>query len=69
VVDGRFRGGHITRHYGQPSAGIHAVQLEMCMHCYMDDGAPFAFRPERAEQILPVLRAFVSTMIAWRPGA
>src|SRR5262249_30469762 len=30
VVDGRFKGGHITRHYGRPAEHVHAVQLEMC---------------------------------------
>ena len=30
VVDGRFKGGYITRHYGRPAEGVHAVQLEMC---------------------------------------
>ena len=29
ILNGRFTGGYITRHYGQPEAGIHAVQLEM----------------------------------------
>ena len=35
VVDGRFRGGYITRHYGRPRDGIHAVQLELAQRCYM----------------------------------
>jgi N-formylglutamate deformylase len=68
VVDGRFKGGYITRNYGRPDAAVHAVQLEMCMRCYMDEDAPFAFRPDRATQVLPVLQAFVQTMIDWRPG-
>jgi N-formylglutamate deformylase len=68
VADGRFKGGHITRHYGQPQQGVHAVQLEMCMHCYMDQEPPYGYRPDRAAGVLPVLRAFVQTMIDWRPG-
>ncbi len=37
VVNGRFKGGYITRHYGQPQEGIHAVQLELAQRCYMDE--------------------------------
>ncbi|HVK31221.1 MAG TPA: N-formylglutamate amidohydrolase, partial [Burkholderiaceae bacterium] len=33
VVDGRFKGGYITRHYGRPAQGRHAVQMEMGWHC------------------------------------
>lgn len=67
VVDGRFKGGHITRHYGRPDLGRHAVQLEMCWKCYMPEQQPFAIEPARAAQITPVLRALVQTMIDWRP--
>ena len=35
VVDGRFRGGWTTRHYGQPERGIHAIQMELAMRGYM----------------------------------
>jgi N-formylglutamate deformylase len=37
VLDGRFKGGYITRHYGRPADGVHAVQLEMCWRAYMDE--------------------------------
>ena len=32
VFNGRFKGGHITRAYGRPEQGVHAIQLEMCQH-------------------------------------
>jgi N-formylglutamate deformylase len=35
VTDGRFRGGWITRHYGKPRDGIHAVQMELAMRGYL----------------------------------
>ena len=37
VLNGRFRGGFITRHYGEPRNGIHAVQLEISQRVYMDE--------------------------------
>ncbi|MBN8426649.1 MAG: N-formylglutamate deformylase [Xanthomonadales bacterium] len=37
VIDARFKGGYITRHYGQPAQGIHAVQLELAQLTYMDE--------------------------------
>jgi N-formylglutamate deformylase len=67
VVDGRFKGGHITRHYGQPAQGWHAVQLEMCWSTYMAETAPYVIDPARAASIAPVLRALVQTLLDWRP--
>lgn len=68
VVDGRFKGGHITRHYGRPAENVHAIQLEMCWRCYMAEEPPYAIDPTRAAAVLPVLRALVQTMVDWRPA-
>lgn len=67
VVDGRFKGGYITRHYGRPNERQHAVQLEMCLRCYMEEGPPFAYEDERTRRVAPVLRRLVETMLSWRP--
>jgi N-formylglutamate deformylase len=67
VTDGRFKGGHITRHYGHPEDGVHAVQLEMCWRAYMDEGPPPAWSDARAAAITPLLRKLVQTMVDWRP--
>jgi N-formylglutamate deformylase len=67
VINGRFKGGHITRHYGQPAQGFHAVQLEMCWSTYMQESAPYTLYPQRVAQITPVLRGLVQAMLAWRP--
>ena len=37
VTNGRFRGGWITRHYGNPASGIHAVQMELAMRGYLHE--------------------------------
>ena len=68
VVDGRFKGGHITRHYGRPQSGIHAVQLEMCWRAYLDEAAPQRWSDEHAAAVQPLLRQLVQTMIDWKPA-
>ncbi len=59
VVDGRFKGGHITRHYGRPGDGIHAVQMEMVQAIYMLEDKrhppPRPFIEARASQLRPLL--------------
>ena len=67
VVDGRFKGGHITRHFGRPHEGLHAVQLEMCWRAYMDEAPPYRWHDHRAAEVRPLLRELVQTMMAWRP--
>lgn len=59
VIDARFKGGHITRHYGRPHAGVHAVQLEMARCLYMDEGEPFPYREDRAAAVLPTVESMV----------
>jgi N-formylglutamate amidohydrolase len=65
VLNGRFTGGYITRHYGRPDEGVHAIQLELAQVTYMDEQAPFAFREDRAAGIRPVLRPIVEAMLEW----
>ncbi|QJE00501.1 N-formylglutamate deformylase [Massilia forsythiae] len=65
VFDGRFKGGHITRAYGRPEQGVHAIQLEMCQCLYMDEAPPFAYRPALAARVQPLLRALLQAALAW----
>lgn len=65
VFNGRFKGGHITRFYGNPGAGVHAIQLEMCQCLYMDETPPFAYRPEVADKVQPLLHELLAAAIAW----
>lgn len=67
VVNGRFKGGHITRQYGQPSRRVHAVQLELAQRTYMNEDPPFEYRSNVAEKVRPILRNFVQAMIDWKP--
>lgn len=66
AVNGRFKGGYITRHYGDPAHDVHAVQLELAQRTYMRESEPYDYLPEKAEQVHPVLRRFVESMLAWR---
>ena len=65
VWNGRFKGGYITRAYGQPSQGVHAVQLEMSQILYMNETSPFNYRPDLAEQIQALIAQLLQTCIAW----
>jgi N-formylglutamate deformylase len=63
VVNGRFKGGYITRHYGRPDAGIEAVQLELAQYTYMDEDS-FEYLPERAAPVQAIIRALLETCLS-----
>lgn len=63
VLNGRFKGGYITRRYGAPAQGVHAVQLEMCQDLYMQEHSPYAFEAERAAALRPLLRTLLDTAL------
>jgi len=65
ALNGRFKGGHITRHYGQPQAGVHAIQLEMCQCLYMNEAPPFDYRPGLAGEVQPLLHDMMQAAIDW----
>ena len=66
VLDGRFKGGYITRHYGQPESGIQALQLEMAQAVYMQECPPEPLEGPMQE-LGELLGTLVSTLAAWRP--
>ena len=67
VVNGRFKGGYITRHYGRPHASVHALQLEMVQACYLDEAHPATFDDARAAALMTVLERLVIALSEWRP--
>ncbi len=58
VLNGRFKGGYITRHYGDPANGIQAVQLELAQRAYMDE-ATLDFDADLADRLRDTLRALL----------
>jgi N-formylglutamate deformylase len=62
VFNGRFKGGAITRTYGQPTQGIEAVQLELSQATYMDQTSPFDFREDLATKVRPLLHQLIGAL-------
>lgn len=64
AVNGRFKGGYITRRYGQPHAHVHAIQLEMCQSLYMEETLPFNYLPAQAEPTQAILKEMVEAALS-----
>ena len=57
VLNGRFRGGWTTRHYGRPKDNVHTIQLELAQRLYLDsERAPFTYCPDKAAQLQTVIK-------------
>lgn len=63
AVNGRFKGGYITRHYGEPGNRVHAIQLEIAQRVYLDE-ATTAFDAEKAGRLRATLRQLLETFLS-----
>jgi N-formylglutamate deformylase len=63
VVNGRFKGGYITRQYGAPAQGVQAVQLEISQRIYMDEDS-YEWHAGKAARTQIVLRELLNQMLA-----
>ncbi|MBK0326112.1 N-formylglutamate deformylase [Rhodobacteraceae bacterium F11138] len=63
VKNGRFKGGHITRHYGNPDQNIHALQLEIAQSTYMQEQAPWALVRDKSDRLSATIKTFVSAVL------
>ena len=69
MVNGRFTGGWITRTYGKPAAGVHAVQMELALRGYLaDETDPVRWDPAFAQPIQRTLRAVLEACLAFARG-
>lgn len=64
VVNGRFVGGHITRHFGVPAERIHAVQIELSQATYLDESAR-RWNSAKAERVQSVFGKLFDALHAW----
>ena len=68
VLNGRFRGGWATRHYGKPATNVHAIQMETVQSAYLEtEAAPFAFSQTKAAKLRPVLANILKTLAEFKP--
>ena len=64
VVNGRFKGGWTTRHYGRPESGFHAIQMELAQCNYMQESPPWNYGAENLELLRARLRQILVAMLA-----
>jgi N-formylglutamate deformylase len=63
VVNGRFKGGWTTRHYGRPAQGVHAIQMELTQATHLaGEAPPFAYSPGKADRLRVHLRAILTEL-------
>ncbi|WP_027288769.1 N-formylglutamate deformylase [Rhodovibrio salinarum] len=65
AVDHPFKGGFITRSYGRPDEGTHALQLELAQRTYMQESPPWTYSNKGGGLVRPHLRRIVETMRDW----
>jgi N-formylglutamate deformylase len=61
IYNGRFKGGYITRTYGDPKNNIHAIQLELSQNTYLDEPSNH-YNEQKTEQVKKQLRTFVQCL-------
>ncbi len=69
VLNGRFRGGWTTRHYGRPDDGLHAIQMELAQSTYLAaEAPPRSIDSARADRLRQHLGAILTTLATWSPA-
>ena len=69
IVNGRFKGGYITRRYGSPAHRVHAVQIELNQRTYLVGGTRFVWDHAKADAISAVLHRVCAAMLGWARDA
>lgn len=68
TLNGRFKGGWTTRHYGRPADNLHAIQMELAQSTYMTEAAPWTYLPEKADQLRAHLSDILTLLKQWSPA-
>ncbi len=69
VLNGRFKGGWTTRHYGRPDRGLHAIQMELAQSSHLaTEAPPFALDPDKAARLRPILAQMLTRLAALVPS-
>lgn len=68
VLNGRFKGGWTTRHYGRPAEGLHAIQMELAQSTYLtEEAAPWTYDNAKADRLRAHLKDILESLAAWAP--
>ena len=68
TLNGRFRGGWTTRHYGRPEQGVHAIQMELAQSTYLqDENSGWTYAPDKAAKLRPHLQTILETLADLAP--
>jgi formiminoglutamase len=66
TLNGRFKGGWTTRHYGQPETGVHAIQMELTQSSHLSaEAAPFDLDPDKMQNLRVHLKAILASIEEW----
>jgi formiminoglutamase len=64
VLDGRFKGGWITRRYGRPDARVHAIQMEIAQSAYLEsEASPWIFDAAKAKPLQDMLASLIAALL------
>ena len=66
VVNGRFKGGWTTRHYGRPANNVHAIQMELAQRTHLiAEEAPYALDPAKTSALRKILGDLLKAIEDW----
>ncbi|MEO0656200.1 MAG: N-formylglutamate deformylase [Pseudomonadota bacterium] len=69
ILNGRFKGGWTTRHYGKPHLRTHGIQMEIAQAAYLDkEEAPWTFSEAKADRLREVLAEVLRALSHWEPA-
>lgn len=61
ILNGRFKGGWTTRHYGRPETGVHAIQMELAQSTHLTtEASPFAYDEAKADKLRIHLKSILT---------